>query len=102
MHAFLFRLSIALLACVAFTAPASSQTYPSRPVRFISPFPPGGAVDVITRITAAGLQEALGQPVGILVGRRVVDLGEVEHEEIGKRTGSNLPAIRQAEHRCWQ
>jgi tripartite-type tricarboxylate transporter receptor subunit TctC len=39
------------------------QAFPSRPVRFISPFPPGGAVDIITRITATGLQEALGQPV---------------------------------------
>ena len=42
---------------------ASAQPFPSRPVRFISPFPPGGAVDVITRIVAPGLQEALGQPV---------------------------------------
>jgi tripartite-type tricarboxylate transporter receptor subunit TctC len=42
---------------------ALAQAFPSRPVRFIAPFPPGGAVDVITRITATGLQEALGQPV---------------------------------------
>ncbi len=42
---------------------ALAQTYPSRPVRFIAPFPPGGAVDVVTRIVAAGLSETLGQTV---------------------------------------
>ena len=42
---------------------ALAQTYPSRPVRFIAPFPPGGAVDVVTRIVAAGLSETLGQAV---------------------------------------
>src|ERR1044072_9845334 len=48
---------------LAGSACALAQPFPSRPVRFISPFPPGGAVDIITRITATGLQEALGQPV---------------------------------------
>jgi tripartite-type tricarboxylate transporter receptor subunit TctC len=42
---------------------ALAQAFPSRPVRFISPFPPGGAVDVVTRIVAAGLSETLGQTV---------------------------------------
>ncbi|MFM9887829.1 MAG: Bug family tripartite tricarboxylate transporter substrate binding protein [Burkholderiales bacterium] len=42
---------------------ALAQTFPSRPVRFIAPFPPGGAVDVVTRIVAAGLSETLGQTV---------------------------------------
>ena len=53
-----------IAACLlAASTCALAQAFPSRPVRFISPFPPGGAVDVITRITATGLQEALGQPV---------------------------------------
>jgi tripartite-type tricarboxylate transporter receptor subunit TctC len=42
---------------------ALAQTFPSRPVRFIAPFPPGGPVDVVTRIVAAGLSETLGQTV---------------------------------------
>jgi tripartite-type tricarboxylate transporter receptor subunit TctC len=53
-----------IAACLlAVSTCALAQAFPSRPVRFISPFPPGGAVDVITRITATGLQEALGQTV---------------------------------------
>ena len=53
-----------IAACLlAVTTCVLAQAFPSRPVRFISPFPPGGGVDVITRITATGLQEALGQPV---------------------------------------
>jgi tripartite-type tricarboxylate transporter receptor subunit TctC len=56
------RLLIAACLLTA-TFVASAQPFPSRPVRFISPFPPGGAVDVVTRIVATGLQEALGQPV---------------------------------------
>jgi len=53
-------LAVSLLAA-SLASPA--QPYPSRPVRFISPFPPGGAVDIVTRIVAAGLTETLGQPV---------------------------------------
>jgi tripartite-type tricarboxylate transporter receptor subunit TctC len=43
-------------------APAYAQAWPSRPVRFIIPFPPGGAADIVGRILAAHFQQALGQP----------------------------------------
>jgi tripartite-type tricarboxylate transporter receptor subunit TctC len=54
---------LALLAGALLVLSAGAQNYPARPIRFISPFPPGGAVDIVTRITAQGLSETLGGPV---------------------------------------
>lgn len=46
-------------------ASASAQTYPTRPVRVIVPFPAGGFTDVGARLVAQKLGEALGQPMVI-------------------------------------
>lgn len=45
-----------------FAAHAAAQGYPSRAVKVIIPFPPGGAPDLTGRVLAARLQERLGQP----------------------------------------
>jgi tripartite-type tricarboxylate transporter receptor subunit TctC len=61
-----FGLFTALLAlCAALAAPASAQTWPTRPIRAIVPFPAGGVTDVGARLVAQKLAEALGQPVVI-------------------------------------
>ena len=53
------------LACLLFcmlALPAAGQDYPSRPVKMIVPYGPGGATDIIARIVAQRLTESLGQP----------------------------------------
>src|SRR5690349_3509246 len=57
------RIVLALLLSVSLGAFA--QGFPSRPVRLIVPFPPGGAVDFYARAVQPRLQEALGQPIVI-------------------------------------
>ena len=47
------------LACAA--APAQDVKWPTKPVRFIVPFPPGGSVDPLARLMGARLSSALGQ-----------------------------------------
>ena len=45
------------------TASIHAQSYPSRPIRFIVPFPPGGSTDTYSRIIGTKLSEGLGQPL---------------------------------------
>jgi tripartite-type tricarboxylate transporter receptor subunit TctC len=52
-----------LLALAAFPGAAAAQDYPSRQIRLIIPFPPGGSNDVVGRIIANQLGQKLGKPV---------------------------------------
>ena len=54
-----------ILLALAFPLTTLSQPYPSKPVRLIVTFPPGGSTDTIARIFAPRLGERLGQPVVI-------------------------------------
>jgi tripartite-type tricarboxylate transporter receptor subunit TctC len=55
---------IALVLCSLFVAAAGAQdAYPSRPLKFILPFPPGGGTDILGRVIAERLSASLGQPV---------------------------------------
>ena len=55
----------ALLLVLSCGAVAQAQTFPSRPLTLIVPFPPGGSTDSAARIMAEKMRETLGQPIVI-------------------------------------
>ena len=59
----MIRTLLALVAAIAFAVPAHAQTYPSKPVRLIVPFPPGGVTDFVARTLATELAKSTGWTV---------------------------------------
>src|SRR5262249_43353307 len=57
---------IVLVAATALGAAANAQTYPSRPINMIVPFPPGGNTDIMARALQNEMSKALGQSVVII------------------------------------
>jgi tripartite-type tricarboxylate transporter receptor subunit TctC len=57
-----FAFAVALVMC-SMGADALAQAYPSRPIRLVVGFSPGGAADVVARTIGEGLGRALGQPI---------------------------------------
>lgn len=88
-------LCAAFMAGTAATATAQSPAWPSKPIRLIVPFSPGGNVDLTARLIAPAMQEALGQP--IVVENRLGAGGMIGSELVAKSspdgytllTGSN-------------
>jgi tripartite-type tricarboxylate transporter receptor subunit TctC len=53
----------ASLAAFAFSGIALAQVYPSRPIKLIVPYPPGGGTDTVARLVGQKMQESTGQPI---------------------------------------
>jgi tripartite-type tricarboxylate transporter receptor subunit TctC len=81
MHALLLMAAAGL---VWLTAAATAQEYPTKPVRLIIPFPPGGSNDVVGRMIATKLSERLGKQV-------VVDNRAGAGAVIGTELAANAP-----------
>ncbi len=67
---------------MALSASVLAQAYPSRAVRFIVPFPPGGATDIIARVLAQKMGEAWSQPV--VVENRAGAAGAIGSDAVAK------------------
>src|SRR5512132_1562601 len=63
MNSWLRKALVAAIACAAIAAQA--QTYPTKPIRVIVTFAPGGSSDTIARLISPRLSERLGQPIVI-------------------------------------
>lgn len=55
--------SLLVLAAALQAAPVSAQAYPTKPIRFLVGFPPGGGTDIMARTVAVKLSESVGQQV---------------------------------------
>jgi len=77
------RLSF-VVASLLFTVaiPVQADVYPSRPVRFVVPFPPGGGTDLLARAVAARLSESLGRQV--VVDNRAGAAGNIGTDVVAK------------------
>jgi tripartite-type tricarboxylate transporter receptor subunit TctC len=77
MKRFLAGVALALLPGLV-----PAQPYPSKPIRILVAFPPGGPVDIIARLIAPKMNDSLGQPV--VVENKVGASGNVATAEVAK------------------
>src|SRR5215467_13594210 len=80
---------LAFAAVILFAAAANAQTpdtYPSRPIRVIVPFAPGGVTDTIARLWAQRMSDALGQSLYV-----------ENHGGAGSNLGTGLAARQPAD-----
>ncbi len=71
-----------VVGCMAALSPAYAADYPSRPVKIVSPYPPGGTTDILARLISPKLQSVLGQPV--IVENRAGASGNIGTEFVAK------------------
>jgi tripartite-type tricarboxylate transporter receptor subunit TctC len=74
--------SLLLAAALAWAQGAAAQAYPSKPIRLIAPFAPGGALDLIARGVGGELSKSLGQPV--IVENRAGAAGAIGSDAVAK------------------
>jgi len=71
-----------LLLCLLACGSAAAQPFPSKPLKVIVPFPPGGTTDIVARLVSTKMGESMGQP--ILVENRGGAGGTIAAEAVAK------------------
>ena len=82
----LFLAVLLLWSCIA----AAADPYPSKPIRMILPFPPGGGTDVVGRVLAQHMSASMGQP--IVVENRTGASGTIGTNLIAKSPPDTIAA----------
>ena len=82
----MFKLCIEAVACALFllqaAAPAFADTWPTKPIKLLVPYPPGGSTDVTARVVAESLRQFLGQPV--VIDNRPGAAGNIAADAVAK------------------
>lgn len=77
-----YLLLFTLLAAVPLVAQAQTDGFPSKPIRIVVPFAPGGSVDLISRLVSAKMSELLGQQ--LIVDNRAGASGNIGSEMVAR------------------
>jgi tripartite-type tricarboxylate transporter receptor subunit TctC len=85
---------LAALALVAISTGAAGQTWPTRPIRLVVGFAPGGNTDLIARVFAGGIAKSLGQP--LVVENRPGAGGAIAREFVAKAAPDGYTLISDA------
>ena len=80
-----------VLALTLVCTPASAQSYPSKPIRLIVPYPPGGPLDIMARAIGQKLTEAWSQPV--VVDNRAGAGGNIGADLVAKSTADGYTLL---------
>lgn len=92
MRALFAGLVAAAIGSAAITAPAAAQDFPTKPVRMLIPFPPGGFVDILGRLVAAKMSDHLGQ--NVLVDNRPGANGNIALDAVAKSAPDGYTIIQ--------
>ncbi len=93
------HLAAGAAALPALSRIASAQAYPTRPVRLIAGFPPGGVVDVFARLIGQWLSDRLGQP--IIIENRAGAGGNLAAEAVVKAPPDGYTLLMVGSNNAW-
>ena len=82
---FLRTIPVAAVAIAAAVQPSSAQTYPSKSIRFVVPYSPGGPTDLVARLLGQRMSQSWGQPV--VVENRAGANGNIAAEYVSRAPG---------------